>query len=239
MEPVPFFPIWEGISAFGLPYPPFDYNSGMGLRDVGYREALDLGLLEPGQRVDPTPTGFDQDVRAAAPESPSLRRELARAWGDLIDFPDDGTLTLKPALYPLEVQAASLAGAQALDLVLRERRDFPNAMRRDDVGAIDFLWGDERAGIAHVLARAEAREKRFPGSPSAETVLAAIPEVIAKASAVTREGRKLVLEWTGLGRYEWRVTLGTDRKGKPGSAWVLSSYDVDPLKEGYRPRRSK
>jgi len=39
-------PIWVKISAFGIPYPPFDYNSGLDVRSVDRRAAIDLGLLK-------------------------------------------------------------------------------------------------------------------------------------------------------------------------------------------------
>jgi len=38
--------IWTKISRFGTPWPPFDYGSGMGLRDVSRREAIALGVIE-------------------------------------------------------------------------------------------------------------------------------------------------------------------------------------------------
>ena len=38
-------PIWTRISRFGLPYPPFDYNSGMDIFSVSYRECLRLGVI--------------------------------------------------------------------------------------------------------------------------------------------------------------------------------------------------
>ncbi|MEY4428817.1 MAG: hypothetical protein RLZZ182_1506, partial [Pseudomonadota bacterium] len=38
-------PIWEAISAFGVPYPPFDYGSGMWVRDIDRDEAVALGLI--------------------------------------------------------------------------------------------------------------------------------------------------------------------------------------------------
>lgn len=40
-------PIWAALSVFGLPYPPFDYDSGMVFESVDYDEAVELGLLEP------------------------------------------------------------------------------------------------------------------------------------------------------------------------------------------------
>jgi len=45
-------PIWLKISDFGLPFPPFALNSGMGWREIGRAEAEELGVIQPGE------TGF-------------------------------------------------------------------------------------------------------------------------------------------------------------------------------------
>jgi len=37
--------IWVSLSRFGVPYPPFDYNSGMGVDDVPFDECVALGLI--------------------------------------------------------------------------------------------------------------------------------------------------------------------------------------------------
>ena len=42
-------PIWIALSRFGRPWPPFDYNSGMGLEDVDRSEAEALDLLDKNQ----------------------------------------------------------------------------------------------------------------------------------------------------------------------------------------------
>lgn len=38
-------PIWAALSRFGLSYPPYDYNSGMGRRPVSWNDARRLGLV--------------------------------------------------------------------------------------------------------------------------------------------------------------------------------------------------
>ncbi len=59
-------PIWPAISRFGLPYPPFDYGSGMGLRDVGARRAVELGLMAPGQNpIAPAPRRMNDGLQAS------------------------------------------------------------------------------------------------------------------------------------------------------------------------------
>lgn len=40
-------PIWYEISRFGVPWPPFDFESGMGLRNIRRKEAEALGLIGP------------------------------------------------------------------------------------------------------------------------------------------------------------------------------------------------
>jgi len=39
-------PIWLAISRFNLPYPPFDFGSGMGVRDIDRSESESLGIIK-------------------------------------------------------------------------------------------------------------------------------------------------------------------------------------------------
>ena len=86
-------PIWEAISRFGLPYPPFDFNSGMGVAGVSRSDAIKLGVISPNaapQRPQPRNLNDDlamtADVRAAA-----LREALTASTGYVFD---GDTLTL-------------------------------------------------------------------------------------------------------------------------------------------------
>jgi len=46
--------IWQALSAFGLPFPPFDLGSGMGWREISRKEAIELSVISkdqvPGQQ---------------------------------------------------------------------------------------------------------------------------------------------------------------------------------------------
>lgn len=57
--------IWRKISRFELPYPPFDFNSGMGVVDIGRDEAEALGLLAPNTALIPQDRDFNADLQAA------------------------------------------------------------------------------------------------------------------------------------------------------------------------------
>lgn len=55
-------PIWVKLSRFGNDYPPFDYNSGMGLRDISRREAMRLDLIGRDTQVRPETTALRPDM---------------------------------------------------------------------------------------------------------------------------------------------------------------------------------
>lgn len=61
-------PVWEKISAFGVAWPPYDYGSGMWVRDIDREEAVALGLMQESDQV-PTPAA---DFGLGVPE-PELK----------------------------------------------------------------------------------------------------------------------------------------------------------------------
>lgn len=88
-------PIWSEISRFGQPYPPFDFNSGMDVRDITRDEAIQLGLIDRDTRIEPQTRGFAEDL-AASPEvrSQGLRSALADLLQGLAEFDADGVFRL-------------------------------------------------------------------------------------------------------------------------------------------------
>lgn len=47
------YPVWSDISAFDRPYPPFDYGSGMWIRDISRYECGRHGILQLGESLEP------------------------------------------------------------------------------------------------------------------------------------------------------------------------------------------
>lgn len=87
-------PIWTAISRFGLPYPPFDFGSGMGVQDVDRDEAEELGLIRPTDTVEPQERGFDEDLQASpAVRDARLRTALEESLGGRYRFDAAGVLT--------------------------------------------------------------------------------------------------------------------------------------------------
>lgn len=79
-------PIWEEISRFGTPWPPFDYNSGMGLRNVRRREAERLGLVKPKEKLTPRAESFNEDLAASTRSlNDDFKQALEKQFGGLAD----------------------------------------------------------------------------------------------------------------------------------------------------------
>lgn len=96
-------PIWTALSAFGHPYPPFDWGSGMDVRDVSADRAIELGLIsrdelkgqvrQMEERRDSGAADFNKGLQMKLPsmrsDSPEAQR-LKDAFGDQIRF--DGNI---------------------------------------------------------------------------------------------------------------------------------------------------
>ena len=82
-------PIWVNISAFGTPWPPFDYDSGMGLVDIDRAEAELLGLIAPETNLEPLDEDFNTGVAASVADlAPDLIQFLEQTFGDKISIAD-------------------------------------------------------------------------------------------------------------------------------------------------------
>lgn len=71
--------IWTSISAFGNPYPPFDFNSGMSVRRVSVKRVKAMGLPIPKQRKAKL-NGFEY-VEGELPRDPDIAKQLLMDLG--------------------------------------------------------------------------------------------------------------------------------------------------------------
>ena len=82
-------PVWHKISAFGVPWPPFDFGSGMGVQDIDRAEAIALGIIQPDDPPPPPATvpGFNDNLEASVPFTGTDNPEwtwLQDSFGDQI-----------------------------------------------------------------------------------------------------------------------------------------------------------
>ena len=78
----------------GNPYPPFAFNSGMGVRDVSRDEAEQLGIIDPNQEVFPRDLSFNDELQASPDVRDERLRSMLSATG-LGEFDSDGVFVFK------------------------------------------------------------------------------------------------------------------------------------------------
>ena len=82
--------IWRRISRFGLPYPPFDFGSGVGVTNITRTEAFRLGLIQLGQTVNVPEPQLNENLEVnIGGMEPGLRAELLRSLGSLVEVAGD------------------------------------------------------------------------------------------------------------------------------------------------------
>lgn len=82
-------PIWIRISRFGTPWPPFDFQSGVGLDDIGRTEAVKLGVIAKGERAEPQAKPFTEAMQASVRGlSPRYQGALKTIFGDQVEIAD-------------------------------------------------------------------------------------------------------------------------------------------------------
>ena len=70
-------PVWERLSVFGHPFPPFDWGSGMGVVDVDRKTAIELGLVTDEKLREETAA-----LRNAKPEAAKFNDNLQATVSD-------------------------------------------------------------------------------------------------------------------------------------------------------------
>lgn len=83
-------PVWSRISRFGLPYPPFDFNSGMTTRQVSASEALSLGVID--DRFTPPQTPPEPSFNASLNADVQIPHDSTEAQALLAAFGDQAVL---------------------------------------------------------------------------------------------------------------------------------------------------
>ena len=238
-------PIWQALSRFGTPWPPFDFGSGMGLEDMDRDEAERLGLLKPDEPVEPTGEA-DFNARLEASVSGLDEAALARlkaSFGDQVQVDRrTGKLTWQGNLLGdlfAEVERTWRSG-QALSPAAFKGQSLnlgtasPELQRQvagltDTTGApyrLEGAWLQVRPdSILHMLERhGEGKEKRADQRPIGRLDVELIPHVWRAPDRVEpgSKPRSLQLEKRLLGRH---VLIEYNRSPN-GEAWEANTLLV-------------
>lgn len=75
---------------FGVPWGPWGYNSGMGVEDVDRDEAERLGLIQPGEKIEPAVKEFNDHLQASTQGlDEDMIAKLKESFGDQIEIDGD------------------------------------------------------------------------------------------------------------------------------------------------------
>ncbi|HEY0966932.1 MAG TPA: hypothetical protein VGE76_16315 [Opitutaceae bacterium] len=93
-------PVWRRLGSMfddslGNDYPPFAFNSGMDVRDIGREEAEELGLIDPGTELFPQPLDLNAELKASPEVRDGWLRQAVEDTG-LGRFDADGVFNFQP-----------------------------------------------------------------------------------------------------------------------------------------------
>ncbi len=155
-------PIWAALSRFGRPWPPFDYNSGMGLEDVDRDETERLGLLPKGeppaarlQRLRESTAAASRNWNDGLQASVKSLSDAARGWlkdafGDQISIGRSNATWGKPAAADVAPQPVTPAPTDAVALpdVERVTTAVAKAATREEAHAVVALPAAARGTLS-------------------------------------------------------------------------------------------
>jgi len=121
--------VWAALSRFGYPYPPFDFNSGMGTRSVSRADTVAAGLITEDEDVVPQTRGLDEEASIPLPlRSAKLRSAIAEQLAGISKFEGDQLVKLAPEFS----QTAESLGLPKIAAVRAPKAEPP---ARRDLGA--------------------------------------------------------------------------------------------------------
>lgn len=101
------------FGGFGVPWGPWGFGSEMGVEDVDRDTSEQLGLLKPGEKVQPVEKDFNDRLEASTKNlDPDMVAKLKDSFGDQVQF-DDGTVKWRST--PPEEKPAEPAAPAAPD----------------------------------------------------------------------------------------------------------------------------
>jgi hypothetical protein len=154
-------PIWRRISRFKTPWPPFDWGSGMGLKNIRRDQAEALGLLGAGEELTPLVVPFNAGMRMSIKDVPEDGRESLRsAFGDAIRIDGDEILLQRetsPETYEQRTQDITASLRERARTHYLQARAQLERIRQGDDGAEMAFPGEVGEHVAEIyLAQASA-----------------------------------------------------------------------------------
>ena len=190
-------PIWTDISAFGDPWPPFDYGSGMGVADVSFEECVRLGILEddwlPPEDSDPV-----EDFNAHLEESLTFNGTDDPAWlwlkeqfGDQVKYAD-GKITWQADAIVDAVKNTPVGERTAIRLGI-PTDDARTMAEKTGVDISGLKLTTDTGMVRHALGSHGAGAEMRPGQiPITDADISLLPQVWRSPDRVAQEADGIV-----------------------------------------------
>lgn len=132
-------------------------------------------------------------------------------------------------LYGNEITGKNLRNEKAVSVLLSMKHGhIKDALHRDGIGDIDLVWGNDNAGLQHIIKR------RRECGQDPEKAVKYLPEIINKGSIINRfkvnDTQKFFIEHSiGNTRYRLVIKKGfTDKNGIHNNRFVLTNMEIYP-----------
>ncbi len=218
----------------------FDFYSDRNFKDFRDARPQPTTLNENNPTQKPL---TDQEDLLKTSENLNETAQEATNLSPLEQAEAEKLLKLKHAITPLKefgknYPEFALKPKEALEKLLQEKNgQVAGAAFRDDLGGIDFVWGNKNYGLEHILKRREEQAiakglNETEAKEYALSVVKSIPEIIEKGVKVDNNGR-IAIEYKHM-----RVGLNDKWDNqKLENKWVISSYEIYNSESGipFRP----
>lgn len=187
-------PVWLKLSRFGVPWPPFDFGSGMGVDNLSKAEAIALGLIK---EEDPPPApaaipGFNDKLEAEVPFTGKDDPEwnwLKDSFGDQIVY-QEGKIKWKADLLKEALKGDGAPGA-----VVRLGKVTADALAKAETAGIRELlenksFSPDRTWLrAHITKHMGEKERDPANVPLTEGDLDLLATIWRKPDAIKKSGK--------------------------------------------------
>ncbi len=209
--------IWTAISRFGRPWPPFDFNSGMGLADISRAESESLGVIAPrAPAPKPRSEPFNTNLQATMAEvTPAIEEAFHEIFGDQVDVRDGKIIWRGDRIRELTRAALDRPqSTESLDL----GQATPDAIRA--AGSSQFGGGNMRLDAASIRA--------IDSPMLSELDFRLVPQIWRAPDEVEAlSGGGLVFTKRFLGR-----TASATFRRDAGDTWTLATLEVQSATKG-------
>ena len=191
----------------------YDESKGINIFNITNSQQLKSILAKQG--VDSI-SAIEGKVKSFGVFSPEQIKSATENKGSFDGSNPDIRFSLSPQK---SVQANITRGKKAMNKALTDGTDVHRAMYRNDIGWVDFVYGDKNKGLLHIIHRRMTADK-MTKAEVIKMLTVDIIDTIAQGKTIKHtiadKGERLQVQYNG-----HQATL-VKRKG--GNAWVLTGF---------------